>query len=204
MEDKVTQKRLWNPELALDEKQIFKARCDAHQRGRFSRVRLFATLMDCSPPGSSVHGILQARLLEWVVISYSRGSSQHRDQTRIFCVSCIGKQIVYLSQIVLHRVPWEAPKLLVCQYLLLARCHRNIRLWETSTFSSCLGDIQIIALKVFRIKSLVAFICGAHLHVTEQTLLAVITGLESSHLAGNASTYLAVYPFPESLMGGDY
>ena len=35
--------------------------------------------MDCSPPGSSVHEILQARLLEWVAISYSRGSSQPRD-----------------------------------------------------------------------------------------------------------------------------
>ena len=37
--------------------------------------------MDCSPPGSSVHGILQARVLEWVAISFSRGSSQPRDQT---------------------------------------------------------------------------------------------------------------------------
>ena len=34
---------------------------------------------DCSPPGSSVHGILQARKLEWVAISSSRGSSQLRD-----------------------------------------------------------------------------------------------------------------------------
>ena len=36
-------------------------------------------LMDCSPPGSSVHGILQARILEWDTISFSRGSSQSRD-----------------------------------------------------------------------------------------------------------------------------
>ena len=35
--------------------------------------------MDCSPPGSSVHGISQARILEWVAISSSRGSSQPRD-----------------------------------------------------------------------------------------------------------------------------
>ena len=39
--------------------------------------------MDCSPPGSSVLGILQVRILEWVVISSSRGSSQSRDQTRV-------------------------------------------------------------------------------------------------------------------------
>ena len=37
-------------------------------------------LMDCSPPGSSVHGVPQVRMLEWVAISYSRGSSQTRDQ----------------------------------------------------------------------------------------------------------------------------
>ena len=37
--------------------------------------------MDCSPPGSSVHGIFQARILEWVAISFSRGSFQPRDQT---------------------------------------------------------------------------------------------------------------------------
>ena len=37
--------------------------------------------VDCSPPGSSVHGILQARGLEWVAISFSRGSSQPRNQT---------------------------------------------------------------------------------------------------------------------------
>ena len=37
--------------------------------------------MDCSPPGSSVHGTLQARILEWVAIPFSKGSSRHRDWT---------------------------------------------------------------------------------------------------------------------------
>ena len=41
--------------------------------------------MDCNPPGSSVHGILQARILDWVAISFSRGPSPARDQT---CISC--------------------------------------------------------------------------------------------------------------------
>ena len=50
--------------------------------------------MDCSPPDSSVHGIFQARILEWVVISYSRGSSWSRDQTDISGVSCIGGGIL--------------------------------------------------------------------------------------------------------------
>ena len=49
--------------------------------------------MDCSPPGSSVHGTLQARILEWVAISFSRRSSQPRDQTCIPYVSGIGRQV---------------------------------------------------------------------------------------------------------------
>ena len=48
-----------------------------------SCIRLFAIPMDCSPPGSSVHGILQARTLEWVAISFSRKHSQLRDQTPV-------------------------------------------------------------------------------------------------------------------------
>ena len=47
---------------------------------------------DCSLPGSSVHGLFQARILEWVTISSSRGSSQPRNRT---CVSFIGRLILY-------------------------------------------------------------------------------------------------------------
>ena len=60
-----------------------------------SATQLYLTLcdpMDCSPPGSSVHGILQARILEWVAIPFSRGSSQPRGGTLIFCTS---SQILY-------------------------------------------------------------------------------------------------------------
>ena len=43
--------------------------------------------VDCSPPGSSIHGILQARILEWVAISFSRGSSWPRDWTQVSCIA---------------------------------------------------------------------------------------------------------------------
>ena len=43
--------------------------------------------MDCSPPGSSVHGIFQGKILEWVAISSSRGSSWPRDQTHDSCIA---------------------------------------------------------------------------------------------------------------------
>ena len=42
--------------------------------------------VDCSLPGSSVHAIFQARILEWVAVSFSRGSSQLRDQTQVSCI----------------------------------------------------------------------------------------------------------------------
>ena len=53
-------------------------------------VQLCLTLrdpMDCSPPGSSVHGILQARILQWVAFPFSRASSRPRDQTQVSCIA---------------------------------------------------------------------------------------------------------------------
>ena len=58
--------------------------------------------MGCSLPGSSVHGILQARILEWVTMPSSRGSSPPWDQTHASCISCIGRQVFTMSAI------WEA------------------------------------------------------------------------------------------------
>ena len=51
--------------------------------------------MNCSPPGSSVHGILQARTLEGVAMPSSRGPSRPRDRTQASCVSCFGRQVLY-------------------------------------------------------------------------------------------------------------
>ena len=56
--------------------------------------------MECRPPGSSVHGISQAKILKWVAISFWRGSSQLRDWTP---VSGIGRWVLY------HWAAWEAP-----------------------------------------------------------------------------------------------
>ena len=52
--------------------------------------------MDCSLLGSSVHGILWARILEWVAMPCSRGSSQPRDRTLLSYIRrCIGRQVLY-------------------------------------------------------------------------------------------------------------
>ena len=75
--------------------------------------------MDCSPAGSSVHGIFQARILEWVVISYFRGSSRPRDQTRVFWVSCIDRKILYA------KCHLGTPKQLCCPHFYFYLLLRN-------------------------------------------------------------------------------
>ena len=78
--------------------------------------------MDCSPQGSSVSGIFQARILEWVAISYSRGSSQSRDQTHISCISCIGRRIFFTT------VPPGKPQDWLYETLLKAKhCYKDGR-----------------------------------------------------------------------------
>ena len=59
--------------------------------------------MDCSLPGSSLHGIFQARKLEWGAISFSRGTSQHRDPTHTSYIPSTGRWV-------LHQYHLESPK----------------------------------------------------------------------------------------------
>ena len=66
-----------------------------------SHVRLFCDPMDCSPPGYSVHGVSQARILEQDAISSSRGSSWPSNQNHVSCISFIGKRSLY------HWTTWD-------------------------------------------------------------------------------------------------
>ena len=60
-----------------------------------SHVQLFCDPMNWGLPGSSAQGILQARILEWVTMSSSKGSSQPRDRTHISYISCIDRWVLY-------------------------------------------------------------------------------------------------------------
>ena len=96
--------------------------------------------MDCSPSGTSAHGIFQARILEWFAISSSRGSSQPRDRTHISYVSCIGRQVLYhkchlRSPETLHVVGKKAQKtqvqtlvMLLASPVFLASCLASLSL----------------------------------------------------------------------------
>ena len=78
--------------------------------------------MDRNAPGSSVHGILQARILEWVSISFSRGSSLPRDGTSFSCISCAGGQTLY------HKRHLGSP----CQIW-----SAKVRIWEPAQQCTC-------------------------------------------------------------------
>ena len=95
-----------------------------------------------SPPGSSVQEILQARILEWVAISFSRGSSQPRDWTHVSCVSCIGRWILY------HWATWEALFLVLVVFLDSKNLELFLYGYKTYFFNlqnyfNCLFNIKI-------------------------------------------------------------
>ena len=78
--------------LSCPYKHNLEARLKARQGLKVQVAQSCPTLgnpMECSPPGSSVHGILQARILEWVAMPSSRGSSPARDQTQVSCIAGI-------------------------------------------------------------------------------------------------------------------
>ena len=84
--------------------RVFFVSHSPHFSFAFVRAQSRLTLCDprhCTVPGSSVHGIFQARILEWVAISFSRGSSQARDGACLSCISYIGRRILY------HWATWE-------------------------------------------------------------------------------------------------
>ena len=92
------------------------------------------TPMDCSPTGFSAHGILQARILEWVAMPSSRGSSQLRDQTRVSYVSCIADRLLLLRH--LGNLIWKANG---CKSL-----PQPWRLWPSLLFPPSPGALILI------------------------------------------------------------
>ena len=75
--------------------------------------------MDWRQPGSSVHGVSQERILEWVAISYSRECSWSRDWTHDSSISCIGMQTLY------HWATWEAQPVCISR-----KCHERRWKWK--------------------------------------------------------------------------
>ena len=73
---------------------------------------------DCSPPGSSVLGISQARILEWVAVSFSRGLSRPRDQTHVACIVGGFFTVWATREAILHIYEWLTIYIITCIWLI--------------------------------------------------------------------------------------
>ena len=89
--------------------------------------------MDRGPPGSSVHEILPARILEWVAVSCFRGSSRPKDRTHVSWVSCIDRQILY------HWAPWKVLVIYISSVQSLSR----VRLFENPWIAARQASLSI-------------------------------------------------------------
>ena len=86
---------------------------------------------DCSLPGSYVHGILQERILEWVAMPSTRGSSWPKNRSHISCISCIGRWVLY------HCTTWES---LICW--LWSKCSSHLGC--SFHWCPCLGSASAV------------------------------------------------------------
>ena len=93
-------------------------------------------LMECSLPGTPVHGILQARILKWMAMPSSRGSSQPRDRTCISYVSCIGRWVLY------HQCHLGSPHTSLCFPKSI-----HLKIWQTWTKQLA---VWVVKLKVLQ------------------------------------------------------
>ena len=89
--------------------------------------------MDCNPPDSSVHVILQARILEWVVIPFSRGSSQPRDWTWVSCIASSFFTIWATKEAQFYLLQFITWNIVLCLYITFIRVGivlRDFILWR--------------------------------------------------------------------------
>ena len=116
----------------------------------------FCDPMDCSPPGSSFHGILQARILGWVVISFSRGSSWPREQTHISHIA--GRFFTVWATGEAPQSKMKPPKYIFLQHA----CGIGY-----DAFSDCVAEteLRIICLKcIFRLEKKIELYMTGYLH----------------------------------------
>ena len=136
--------------------------------------------MDCNTPGSSTNGIFQARILEWVAIFYSRGSSQPRYWTHTSCISCVGRCILN------PWATWEAQSFPTKQTFAL------LKFW-------CWIGTELIQI-LFRISREFQFSCG--LEVLERTGCQGRTGthikckIRVTRWAGVLAPHSFLFPSP--------
>ena len=105
-------------------------------------------LMDCRPPGSSVLGILQTTILEWVAISYSRGSSWPMDWTHIYYISCMAEEFFSQARGHLGSPPYDENLYPKNYKTLIMEIEDGIKKWK-DTPCSYISRINIVKVVIF-------------------------------------------------------
>ena len=107
-----------------------------HHRCRSEVAQSCPTLcdpMDCSLPCSSIHGIFQARVLEWIAISFSRGHSWPRDRTRVSCI--VGRRFtIWATRIEVNKWTFKLTCLCMCKRVHLSLHYFSNKGWLKSFF----------------------------------------------------------------------
>ena len=134
------------------------------------RTQSCPAVFNPSPPGFSVDVILQARILEWVAISSSRGSSRPRDRTPVSWISCIGRRILYLG-ITLH---------IYNRILLFIACHTNRKNLNTNKFSLFRGGRSVRE-------------CQIYSGIVEQNVMYLLRDTQCSRNRRDITHFLATY-----------
>ena len=119
-----------------------------------SHLRLtLCDLTDCSPPGPSVHGILQARILEWVAIPFSKGHSWLRDRIQVSCTA--GRLLTIWATREATGGLWTPPHLVQLNYLLLAR-------WWANSQTEAHRKWKVFVKNLAKWKAKAGLKCGPH------------------------------------------
>ena len=130
--------------------------------------------MDCSLPGSSIHGIFQARILEWVAVSFSRGSPQPKNQT---WVSCTAGRLYHLS----HQGSPE---------LLLGALHILENVTPTDFLTN---EDHVDRNKSITAISIVRSIFKKNLYFRYQTLIVILINMDSPIFKKYPRSFLATF-----------
>ena len=153
-------------------------------------IQLCLTLcnpMDCSPPSSSIHGILQARILEWVAMPSSRRYSQPRDWTHIFYVSYIGSRVLNTSTTwEAHLYTWDKGNLShwVDEWERITEMKKGIKSWKSFRLKLFFNASNLQSRKHDKI------LCR-HTHI--KYIFSILKGIFSSFLYSSIRHTINVY-----------
>ena len=134
--------------------------------------------MDPCPPGSSVHGILQARILEWVAVPFSRGSSWPRNPICVSYVSCTGRWVLYHWHYLLTQFDGYTSIFVLNKLMALILLGKRGQKEDANSGTSWCSDIDTGTVAGDFLKSLCHVLAGGSSHEQGRLTLANLAELD--------------------------